>query len=102
MTIDDKIRDEKLQQDINKQAAKIAAQSSGKIYKYEYFTGEEVLSSDQSRIIQQANFTYSLLGKKIEKQINIIENHGDKQIKALEDHGKELVKSSNGKKSLNL
>ena len=63
MTIDDKIKDEKLQYDINREAAKISALSSGKIDKYEYLTGEEILPSDQSRIIEQANFTYSLLGK---------------------------------------
>ena len=41
MTIDDQIRDEKLQYDINREAAKILALSSGKIDKYEYLTGEE-------------------------------------------------------------
>ena len=35
--IDDKIRDEKLQYDINREAAKISALSFGKIDKYEYF-----------------------------------------------------------------
>ena len=40
MTIDDKIEDEKLQYDINREAAKILALSSGKIDKYEYLTGE--------------------------------------------------------------
>ena len=63
MTIDDKIKDKKLQYDINREAAKISALSSGKINKYEHLTGEEILPSDQSRIIEQANFTYSLLGK---------------------------------------
>ena len=43
MTIDDKIRIEKLQYDINRQAAKISALSSGKIDKYEYLTLEEIL-----------------------------------------------------------
>ena len=38
MTIDDKIRDEKLQYDINRKAAKISALSSGKIDKYEHLT----------------------------------------------------------------
>ena len=63
MTIDDEIRDEKLQYDINREAAKISALSSGKIDKYEYLTGEEVLPSYQSRIIEQAKFTYSPFGK---------------------------------------
>ena len=49
MTIDDKIKDEKLQYDINSEAAKMSALSSGKIDKYEYLTGEEILPSDQNR-----------------------------------------------------
>ena len=74
MTIDDKIRDEKLQYDINREAAKISALSSGKIDKYEYLTIEEILPSLQSRIIEQAKFTYSPLGKALEKQIKTIED----------------------------
>ena len=58
MTIDDKIRDEKLEYDINREAAKISALLSGKIDKYEYLTGEEILPSDQSRIIEQEKFTW--------------------------------------------
>ena len=42
MTIDDKINDEKLQYDINKEAWKVSDLSSGKIDKYEYLTGEEI------------------------------------------------------------
>ena len=67
MTIDDKIRDEKLHYDIKREAAKISAISSRKIDKYEYLTGEEILPSDQSRIIEQAKFTYSPFGKGFEK-----------------------------------
>ena len=59
MTIDDKIRDEKLQCDINREAARTSASTSGKTDKYEYLTGQEILPSDQSRIIEQAKFTYS-------------------------------------------
>ena len=69
MTIDDKIRDEKLQHDINREAAKILSLSSRKIDKYEYLTGEEILPPDQRRVIEQAKFTYSPLGKAFEKQI---------------------------------
>ena len=43
MTIDDKIRDEKLEYDINGEAAKMSALSSGKIDKYEYLIGKDVL-----------------------------------------------------------
>ena len=47
MTIDNKIRDEKVQYDINREAAKISALSPEKIYKYEYLTGKHILPSDQ-------------------------------------------------------
>ena len=69
MTIDDKIKDEKLLYDINRETAQISALSSDKIDKYEYLTVEKILPSDQSRIIEQAKFIYSLLGKAFEKQI---------------------------------
>ena len=59
MTIDDKIRDEKLHYDINRAAAKISALSSGKIDKYEYLRGEEILPSNQRQIIEQV-CTFSL------------------------------------------
>ena len=57
MTIDDKIKDEKLQYDINGETARISALLSGKIDKYEYLTGEEMLPFDQSRKIKQAWIT---------------------------------------------
>ena len=85
MTIEDQIKDEKLQYDINREAAKISALSSGKIDKYEYLTGEEILPPNQQQIIQQAKFTYSPLGKAFEKQIKTIEDQGKKQVKALQD-----------------
>ena len=87
MTINDQIKDENLQYDINREAAKISALSSGKIHKYEYLTGEDILPSNQQQIIEQARFTYSPLGKAFEKQINTIENQGEKQIKAILDQG---------------
>ena len=68
MTIGDLIRDEKPQYDINREAAKISALSSGKIDKYEYLTGEEILPSNQHQIIEQAKFTYFPLGKAFEKE----------------------------------
>ena len=84
MTIEDQIKDEKLQYDINREAAKISALSSGKLDKYEYLTGEGILPSNQQQIIQQAKFNYSLLGKALEKQIKTIEDQGEKQVPALE------------------
>ena len=85
MTVNDQIRDEKLQYDINREAAKISALSSGKIHKYEYLTGEDILPSNQQQIIKQAKFTYSPLGKAFEKQIKTIEDQGKKQVNALEN-----------------
>ena len=80
MTINNQIRDEKLQY---REAAKISALSSGKIHKYEYLTGEDILPSNQQQIIEQARFTYSPLGKAFEKQIKTIEDQGKKQVDAL-------------------
>ena len=102
MTIDDQIRDEKLQYDINREAAKISALSSGKIHKYEYLTGEDILPSNQQQIIEQAKFTYSPLGKTFEKQIKTIEDQGKKQVEALKDLKPEeqtiaIENESNGK-----
>ena len=84
MTIEDQIKDEKLQYDINIEAAKISALSSGKLDKYEYLTGEEILPSNQQQIIQQDKFNYSPLGKALEKQVRTIKVQGEKQVVALE------------------
>ena len=85
MTINDQIKDEKLQYNFIREAAKISALSSGKIHKYEYLIGEDILPSNQQEIIEQAKFTYSPLGKAFEKQIKTIEDQGEKQIDALEN-----------------
>ena len=85
MTIEDQMRDEKLQYDINIEAAKISALSSGKIDKYDFLIGEEVLPSNQQEIIKQAKFTYSPLGRAFEKQTKTIKDQGEKQIKAIQD-----------------
>ena len=76
MTINDQIKDEKLQYNINREAAKISALSSGKLHKYEYLTGEDILPSNQQQIIEQAKFTYFPLGKAFEKQTKTIEDQG--------------------------
>ena len=47
MTTNDQIKGEKLQYDINREAAKIPALSSGKLHKYQYLTGEDILPSNQ-------------------------------------------------------
>ena len=78
MTINDQIRDEKLQYNVNREAAKISALSSSKIQKYEYLTGEDILPSNQQQMIEQAKLTYSPLRKTFEKQIKTIEDQGKK------------------------
>ena len=78
MTIDDKIRDERLQYNINREAAKLWALSSGKTDENEYLTDEKILLSDQSKITEQAIFTYSPLSKAFEKQIKVIEDQNIK------------------------
>ena len=99
MTIDDQIKYEKLQYNVNREAAKISALSSGKFNKYEYITGEEIPSNKQ-QIIEQAKFTYSLLGKAFEKQIKAIEDQGQKQIKAIQDNRKQLISNDDYKNKL--
>ena len=84
MTINDQIRDEKIQYDINREEAKISALSSGKIHKYECLTYEDILPSNKQQIIEQVRFTYFPLGKTFEKQTKTIEDQGQKQIDLLE------------------
>ena len=91
MIIDEKIKNEKLQYDVNRKAAKISVLSSSKIIEYEYLTGEEILPSDQYKIIKKFKFTYSPLGRickankqiLFEKQIKTIQDQGIKQVAAL-------------------
>ena len=92
MTIDEKIREEKVPYDIDREPAKVWALSSIKIDKYEFLTGEEILPPDQRRLIEQAKFTYSWLGKSFEKQTKTIEEQG--KTKTIEDHEKQLVESN--------
>ena len=82
MTINDQIRDEKLQYDIKREAAKISALSSGKTQKYEYLIDEDILPSNQQQIIEQTKFTYSPLGKAFKKE-KAIKYQGKKQVEAL-------------------
>ena len=79
LAIDDQIRDEKLQYEISREAAKITL-SSGKINKYEYLVGKEILAFSQKQMIEQAKFTNSPLGKAFEKQIKTIEYDGENKL----------------------
>ena len=90
MTIDDKTRDKKPQYDVNEEAAKILALSSGKIDKYEYLTGEEILPSGQTRIIEQVKFIYSPFGIVFGKQMKTIEEQGKKREDTIANQNKRL------------
>ena len=85
ITTDNQIRNEKYE--INREAAKISALSSGKINKYEYLAGEEILPCNQKQIMEQAKFTYSPLGKAFGIQTKTIEDQGRKQIDAIQNQG---------------
>ena len=97
MASNDQTRDEKLQYDIIRKVAEISALSSGKIDKYEQFTGDEILLSNQPQIIEQAKFTYSPLGKAFEKQIKTVEDQGKKQFDALKEQTKAFEEKSDDK-----
>ena len=98
MASDDQIKDKKLQYDINREAANIAALSSSKIDKYEYLTGEEILPSNENQVMEQPKFTNFSLGKAFKKQTKTIEDQGEKRIKALKDlKPKEQTKSIENK-----
>ena len=100
MTIDHKIKHGKIQYDINGEAAIISTLLSDRFDKYEYLTGEEILSSDQSRTIEQTKITYYPLGKAFGKQIKTIEDQGTIQVEALkalkQKENKEDIKSVEG------
>ena len=81
------MEDEKLQYNINREAAKISASSSSEIRKYEYFTGDDILPANQQQITEQAKFTYLPLAKAFEQQIKTIKDQVEKQIKAINEQG---------------
>ena len=71
-----------MQYEINREAAKISALTSGKIDKYEYRTVEEIIPADQRGVIELAKFAYSPSENTFEKQTKIIEEQGKKTSKS--------------------
>ena len=63
--VDDKIKVNKAQYDLDREAAKISALSSGELKKYEYLTGEDL--GYKPAVVQKAKFEYSPLGKVFNK-----------------------------------
>ena len=91
-----------MQYEINREAAKMLALLSGKIDKYEYLTGEEILPSNQRQIIGQAKFEYFAMGKAFEKQKKTIEDQRGKQIKAIENRVEKKILDTDKKSIANL
>ena len=91
MANDDKFRYEKLQYDINREATKMSALSSGEINKYESFTGEKLLFSNQRKTLEQAKLIFSSLGKAFLKKTKKVEEQGRKQIDAITNQNKRLA-----------
>ena len=83
----------KQQYDINRETVKTLVLSSGKIEKYEFLTGEEILPYNQRQIKEKSKFPYSPLGKALEKQT--IQGQGEKQVKAIEDNNKQPDNTQN-------
>ena len=67
MTIDDKIKDERLQYNINWKSSKISVLLSDKTDKHEYLTGEEILPSEEIKMIEPVSFS-SLFDVKLLKK----------------------------------
>ena len=80
----------KLQYDINREATKKSALLSGKIKKYKYLAGEDVLPSDHKRVIEQAKFTYFLLQKGFRNTNKNDSRARKKQIDAITDQNEKL------------
>ena len=81
MSNDDQIKHKKLQYNINREAAKISAFSSGKIDKYEDLTYEEILPSNQKQIVEQAK-----LLKNKQKQLTIKDKNKKRQLKIIKNN----------------
>ena len=97
MTIDDKIKDENLQYDVNKEATKMSPLLSGKVNKYEFLTGEEILQFikvEQQKELSLQNLLSRkhLKKKKIEDQrMKLVET-----LKALKLEEKQKLESIEG------
>ena len=66
--LDDKIKANKAQYGLDRQAAKISAVSSGELEKHEYLTGENLRYKPD--VVQKAKFEYSALGQVFNKGLD--------------------------------
>ena len=96
--IDNKIKANQAQYDLDRLAAKISAYSSGDLRRYEYLTGEDLRYKPS--VVEQAKFDYSPLGKIFNK--GLTEEHKKgllKSVKKIEDKNEELLKEIKNKEN---
>ena len=112
--LNDKIKANKAQYDLDREAAKISALSSGELEKYEYLTGEGL--GYKADVIQKAKFEYFPLGKVLNKgldeidqkegllkRLKNVENKNEQQLEAIKYQGEkqlDAVKYYSAKKEL--
>ena len=98
--LDDKIKSNKAQYDLDREAAKISAVSSKDLEKYEYLSGEDL--GYKPDVIQRAKFEYSPLGegcnkvfKKDDKNKKVIKHNNDLVYNSVHNFNKYSVSSFN-------
>ena len=94
--LDDKIKANKTQYDLDREAAKISALSRGELEKYEYLTGEDL--GYKPDVIQKAKFEYSPLGKVFNKELDKSEKKKDKNEIRMKDKNEKQLKMIENKK----
>ena len=89
--LDDKIKANKTHYDLDREAAKISALSSGELEKYEYLAGEDL--GYKQDVTQKAEFEYSSLGKVFNKEFDETDQKEGllKRLKSIEGKNKEQL-----------
>ena len=92
--LDDKIKTNEGQYNLDREAAKICALSSKELGKYEYLTGEDL--GYKPGVIEQAKFEYSPLGKVFNKGLDKKDKKEGllKRLKNIEDKNKEQLEEN--------
>ena len=101
-TLDDKIKANKAQYDLHREAAKVSALSSGELEKYEYLTGKDL--GYTPGVVEKAKFEYCPLGKVFNKgldesdkkegllkRLKNVEGKNEQQSEAIKDQGEKQL-----------
>ena len=93
--IDNKIKANQAQYDLDRLAAKISAYSSGDLRKYEYLTGEDL--GYKPSVFEQARFDYSPFGNIFTKGLDKDDQKEElfKRLENIEDKNKEMLNAFN-------